>query len=325
MYTRQIRLAGLLALSFFLYWSGGARARAACLPANGLPAQWPSAAHAGQVAVPAGRFVKGSMDGYADERPLRPVEVQAFWIDATEVSNAQFRRFAQATGYVTEAERAGASAVFVVPTEQALRSRPMAWWRRVQGANWRHPDGPGSTLLGKDAWPVVHVTLADAQAYARWLGRELPTEAEWEYAAKAGRQGPELDVAPRDLKGRPQANYWQGNFPLLDTAEDGHRGVAPVGCYAPNPWGLYDMVGNVWEWTADAHAGVIQGHANGDPAAVYTAPAQLGDRMVIKGGSYLCSPDYCVRYRASAREAQGARVSSSHVGFRTIQRAARPS
>ncbi len=300
-------------------------AHAACAEPMGLPRAWPQAVHAGQALVPAGQFIQGSQDGYVDERPPRQVHVDAFWMDRTEVTNAQFTAFVRATHHVTEAERQGGSAIFVVPSDADLKARPMAWWRYVKGADWRHPQGPASSLQGKAGWPVVHVTLADAQAYARWLGHDLPTETEWEYAAKAGRQGPELDVAPRDGKGHPQANYWQGNFPMLDTGEDGHKGLAPVACYDANPWGLHDMVGNVWEWTSDVQHGPVQGHANGDPSTVFAKVNASAPRMVIKGGSYLCSPDYCVRYRASAREAQDALVSTSHVGFRTITRAQRPS
>ena len=293
-----------------------------CLSGRLLPSGWRQDAHAGQRHIPAGSFVLGSDDGYADERPTQAVQVAAFWIDQTEVTNAQFASFVQATGYVTDAERQGGAAVFAIPSAQALQSRPLAWWSFVKGANWRHPEGPGSTIRARQRYPVVQVTQADALAYARWLGRDLPTEVEWEYAAKAGAQGPQLDTAPRDEHGKPSANYWQGNFPVLDLAEDGHAGLSPVGCYAPNAWGLYDTIGNAWEWTRDTYRGPHQSHANGDPSVLRpdrgTAAGQ--DKVVIKGGSFLCSPDYCVRYRASAREAQEPDMAPSHVGFRTVSR-----
>ncbi|RYE78980.1 MAG: formylglycine-generating enzyme family protein, partial [Oxalobacteraceae bacterium] len=179
-------------------------------------------------------------------------------------------------------------------------------------------------------WPRIPIaprSAGRARAYARWLGRDLPTEAQWEYAAKAGRDDQQLDSAPLDGAGRPAANYWQGPFPLANTADDGHAGLAPVGCYAANPFGLYDMIGNAWEWTRDPYSGARQPHANGDTAAVATAAvataasARRPDQpTVIKGGSFLCSPDYCVRYRASARESQEADLGASHIGFRTVSR-----
>ncbi len=296
-------------------------ATANCLNRPGLPKGWQQEAHAGQVYVKGGSFSMGSQDGYADERPIRAVKVAAFWIDQTEVTNAQFESFVKATGYVTDAEKLGGSAVFEVPTNAELQARPMAWWRFVKGANWRHPQGPSSHVRDKDNYPVVHITQRDALAFAHWLKRDLPTEAQWEYAAKAGGQAPELSTAPRDASGRPSANYWQGNFPLLDLAEDGHAGIAPVACYAPNALGLYDTIGNVWEWTRDTFRGAVQGHANGDPSLVQRAASKrkIADQpMVIKGGSFLCSADYCVRYRASARESQASDIATSHVGFRTV-------
>lgn len=313
-----------IAMPMTAAWPSTVASRAAtpaCAASSGLPQAWRQDVHAGQVKVPDGEFVLGSHNGYLDERPLRPVKVKAFWIDRTEVTNAQFASFVAATGYITAAERQGGAAVFVVPTVADLKARPMAWWRHVKGASWRHPSGPRSDLKGRDAYPVTQVTQADALAYAKWLGRDLPTEAEWEYAAKAGQSGPELDAAPRTAQGKPAANYWQGNFPLLDTAEDGHRGLAPASCFAPNAWGLFDMIGNAWEWTKDPYQGAHQSHANGDPALVRPNPAPEGQaKAVIKGGSFLCSPDYCVRYRASARESQEPDTATSHVGFRTVSR-----
>ena len=293
----------------------------------GLPAGWGAEARAGMVRIPAGSFHFGSTKGYPDERPgsAAPVRVAAFWMDRTEVTIAQFASFVRATGYVTEAERQGGAVVFHQPTEKELGTRPYAWWTFVQGADWRHPGGPGSGLdRSQDHLPVTFVTEADALAYARWLGRDLPTEAEWEYAGKAGRDGPELDTAPRDTAGHPTANYWQGSFPAFDAKEDGHAGLAPVGCYAANGFGLHDMIGNVWEWTKDGYAGPHQPHMNGDTAAAaaQTAPGgyQPNRPMVIKGGSFLCSPDFCVRYRASARESQEADLATAHIGFRTVLR-----
>jgi formylglycine-generating enzyme required for sulfatase activity len=303
----------------------GAEAR--CEAYGGLPSGWGADPRAGMVRIPAGSFHFGSTQGYPDERPAsaEPVRLPAFWMDRTEVTIAQFAAFVQATGYVTEAERQGGAVVFHQPSEQELGTRPYAWWTFVKGADWRHPGGPGSSVdQGQQHLPVTFVTEADALAYARWLGRDLPTEQEWEYAGKAGREGPELDTAPRDTAGKPTANYWQGSFPAFDAKEDGHAGLAPVGCYTANGFGLHDMIGNVWEWTKDGYSGPHQPHMNGDTAV---AAAQTGPRghqpnrtMVIKGGSFLCSPDFCVRYRASARESQEADLATAHIGFRTVLR-----
>lgn len=284
---------------------------------------------AAPVSLPGGRFILGSDKGYADEAPPVAVRVEAFQIDRTEVTNAQFAVFVKATAYVTDAERSGEAAVFVPPTPQALYRHPLAWWQLVKGANWRHPSGPGSDIRDKPHHPVVQVTQADALAYANWLGRDLPTEAQWEFAARSAPALGESKGGPRDAQGRPTANYWQGNFPLLNTREDGHEGLAPVGCYAPNRQGLYDMIGNAWEWTRDPHTGPRQSHANGDPAQLRPndskgdSKGQAPAKAVIKGGSFLCAPDYCVRYRAAAREAQEQDLPTSHVGFRTVSR--RPS
>jgi formylglycine-generating enzyme required for sulfatase activity len=249
--------------------------------------------------------------------------VTGFWIDQTEVTVAQFAAFVRATAYVTEAERDGGAVLFHTPSDEELQQRQLAWWRFVAGADWRHPEGPYSGMPPANL-PVTLVTQADALAYARWLGRDLPTEVEWEYAGKAGREGKELDTAPRDGQGKPSANYWQGMFPTYDAGADGHHGLAPVGCYAANPFHLYDMIGNVWEWTRDPYTGPRQPHANGDTAAALPAGLRTAARrdrqMVIKGGSFLCSPDYCVRYRAAAREAQEADLGAAHIGFRTVLR-----
>lgn len=303
----------------------GSEAR--CGSYGGLPPGWGAGRHAGMAWIDGGSFTFGSDWGYPDERPAAPgqTRVAGFWIDQTEVTVAQFSSFVHATGYVTDAERQGGAVVFHTPSAEELQQRPLAWWRFVDGADWRHPRGPDSAVPAPNL-PVTLVTQADALAYARWLGRDLPTEAEWEYAGKAGRDdGKELDTAPRGADGKPAANYWQGMFPTYDAAADGHPGLAPVGCYAANAFRLYDMIGNAWEWTRDPYTGARQPHANGDTAAVLPAALRGGGarpaaQMVIKGGSFLCSPDYCVRYRASAREAQEADLGAGHIGFRTVLR-----
>ncbi len=249
----------------------------------------------GMVYVPAGKFQMGDTL-YPEEGPVREVSVGAFWIDRTEVTNAEFSAFVDATGYVTTAERPEqkGAAVFVMPSGSVDLSSIATWWRYVEGANWRQPGGPGTSIEGRDAYPVVAVTLEDAKAYARWKGGRLPTEEEWERAARAGAASSPNHEQPRN------ANTWQGVFPLIDTAEDGYQGISPVGCFAPNPFGLHDMVGNVWEMTATVYAG----H---EPKA-----------QVIKGGSFLCAANYCRRYRAAARQPQEADLGTSHVGFRTV-------
>lgn len=304
----------------------GSEAR--CGAYDGMPRGWGADRRAGMVRIAGGSFTFGSDLGYPDERPAGPgkVRVAGFWIDQTEVTVAQFAAFVRATGYVTDAERQGGAVVFHVPSDDELQQGPLAWWRFVQGANWRHPRGPQVDAGANPPanLPVTLVTQADALAYAGWLGRDLPTEAEWEYAGKAGRDGMALDTAPSDAQGKPSANYWQGVFPTVDAGADGHHGLAPVGCYAANPFQLYDMIGNVWEWTRDPYTGPRQPHANGDTAAALPASLRAAGRpgqpMVIKGGSFLCSPDYCVRYRASARESQEGDLGASHIGFRTVLR-----
>ena len=293
--------------------------RALCAAYGGLPAGWGKDPHAGMARIAAGTFGFGSERGYAEERPVRQTHIAAFWIDHTEVTNAEFASFVAATGYVTEAERHPGVAVFRVDPKQPLTAG--SWWHLVDGADWRHPEGPGSSIAGRDHEPVVDVTYADALAYAHWLGRELPTEAQWEYAAKGGRGDETSDRSLRDAQGRPQANFWQGVFPLADRAEDGFAGRAPVGCYAANPYGLQDMVGNVWEWTTDLYHERHVTNADGSGLAeLETAMPTRGGapRRVIKGGSYLCSADYCARARASSRQAEESDLPAVHLGFRTI-------
>ncbi len=293
---------------------------AGCRAYQGLPKGWGSDPHAGMQRIKGGRFLLGSERGYAEERPLLETQVKSFWIDRTEVSNAQFAAFIAATGYRTDAERprADGSGSVVFRVEPGRPVTPGSWWHLAAGADWRHPQGPGSTIDGHEHDPVVNVSLADALAYAHWLGRTLPSEAQWEYAAKAGRTAAEVDHALRDAAGKPQANFWQGIFPLIDQAEDGYAGRAPVGCFRSNPNGLYDMVGNVWEWTTDIWRDRHGPVTHPEQEAALPASGDAAERYVIKGGSYLCSLDYCARARASSRQPAQADLPSEHLGFRTV-------
>jgi formylglycine-generating enzyme required for sulfatase activity len=294
----------------------------ACRAYAGVPAGWRQAPHAGEVYVAGGIVTIGSDAGYQDERPRVRRTLAPFWIDATEVTNAQFAAFVGATGYVTDAERQGGGVVFRAPILGGDGSANTGWWKFAPGASWRHPEGEGSSIEGAENLPVVQVTRADALAYAAWLGRTLPSEAQWEAAARAGRDNAKLDRTPLDAAGRPAANFWQGNFPFENTGSDGFNSRAPVGCFAANPYGLHDMIGNVWEWTGDAYSGPHQAHGHGEAAAA--RPAASGAPAgfaVIKGGSFLCAANYCVRYRAAARHPHEVDLPAAHVGFRTVRAA----
>lgn len=227
------------------------------------------------------------------DRPGRPVRVAAFRIDAHEVTNRQFAAFVAATGYRTQAERQGASALFVAPTEPVSLDNAARWWRWTKGADWRHPKGPGSDLTGRADEPVVHVDRDDAAAYARWAGGALPTTEQWERAARGNQNATRDPIDWAFDHGKPRANVWEGVFPMRDTAEDGYAEIAPVGCFEANDLGIYDMVGNVWEWVA-------------------------GDRSIglVKGGSYLCAMNYCANFRPAAYQAQEHDLPTSHIGFR---------
>ncbi len=293
-----------------------------CRRYAGVPDGWAKQAHAGMVSIPGGEFEPGSINGYPEERPAGKVAVEPFWMDRTEVTNAQFARFVEATGYVTETERMGGAAVFRQPASGAGQGE-MDWWHYVEGASWRHPEGPSSDLAGRRNEPVTLVTYRDALAYARWLGRDLPTEAEWEWAARGNGKGEQLDREPRDTHGKALANYWQGIFPIVNSGDDGFSGRSPVGCFPANGYGLHDMIGNVWEWTQDTYTGHGQGQANGDPSRAYEQgrAGTPGQKIkTIKGGSFLCSSDYCARYRSAARHPQEADLGTTHVGFRTVLR-----
>ena len=300
--------------------------RAACARYSGVPGLGDEA---GMAFIAGGELEIGSTRGYPEERGGSRIRIESFWIDRTEVTNAQFARFVQATGYVTSAERAGAAPVFHKPTQAELEQNGnYAWWSLVQGASWRHPEGPSGDvtqhITQRSNHPVVQVTHDDALAYARWLGHRLPSEAQWEYAAKARRDSMALHREPRDARGKPLANFWQGDFPTVNAREDGFETSAPVGCFPANPFGLFDTLGNVWEWTGTSYTSshdkddAAHEHAASDDAAC-SASAQASHRLVLKGGSFLCSSNYCARYRVAARHAQEPGQPAMHIGFRTMR------
>ncbi len=277
-----------------------------------------------QVRVPGGCFLMGDNSADSDigdgEVPTHEVELGAFEADATTVTNADFARFVGGTGYVTDAERFGYSAVFfsaVASGDGDVVGSPAGapWWRGVRGANWRHPGGTRSNLDGLWDHPVVHVSWNDAVAYCEWAGRRLPTEAEWECASRGGRHGlryPWGDHPPADPQWR--INIWQGDFPSRNTGEDGWLTTAPVRTYEPNDFGLWQTCGNVWEWCADWFDAAYYRHS---PRADPKGPPQ-GTGRVIRGGSFLCHPSYCNRYRNSARSSNTPESTSSNIGFRTV-------
>jgi formylglycine-generating enzyme required for sulfatase activity len=299
--------------------------------------------------VPRRTYRMGSDKHYPEERPAHRVTVDGFWMDRHPVTNARFARFVAATGHVTFAEippnpsdypgalphmlYAG-SLVFVQPTGPVDRRDFTNWWRFLPDANWRQPYGPGSSIDGLDLHPVVHVAYADAEAYAAWEGKTLPTEAEWELAARGGLDDAAYawgdEFLPHD---RHQANTWQGDFPWENRAADGYERTSPIGAFPPNGYGLYDMIGNVWEWTSDwyqprhpndvAKPCCIPVNPRGPRAEESYDPCQPGitiPRKVLKGGSHLCAPNYCRRYRPAARHPEPVDTSTSHVGFRCIVR-----
>lgn len=291
--------------------------------------------------IPGGTFQMGSDHHYPEERPAHRVHVDGFWMDPHPVTNAQFRRFAGETGYVTLAERTPDPADFPSVTPQALVPGSLvfqlppspvgphdyaAWWAYVPGACWRHPEGPGSTLAGRDEHPAVHVAFEDAAVYAAWADKDLPTEAEWEYAARGGLEGATFAWGDEEHpRGRLLANTWQGRFPWENLAADGYERTSPVGAFPPGGYGLLDMIGNVWEWTRDyytlRHAERVARRCclPRNPRVDEFAGGGRA-RRVIKGGSHLCAPSYCFRYRPAARQGQEADSSTSHLGFRCVVR-----
>lgn len=252
----------------------------------------------GFVDIPGGGFVMGVDPVFPEEGPPRKVLVSPFRLQAHEVTNSQFAAFVAETGYVTEAERNGGSARF---SQSDTPEVFLSWWSLDAGATWRSPDGAGSDLTGRDLHPVVHVTLNDARAYAAWAGGRIPTEVEWEYAASMGLFDPmDPESGIRAPDGSARANIWTGLFPVINSRRDGYAETAPVGCYEPGLTGAYDMIGNVWEWTDSPFAPSVP-------------------RFTIKGGSYLCSENYCQRYRVAARESFEVDFSTAHIGFRIVR------
>jgi sulfatase modifying factor 1 len=313
-----------------------------------------TAPFARMVWIPGGEFLMGSEDFYPEERPVHRVAVDGFWMDERPVTAAEFRRFVRETGYVTVAERPldpeqypGARPELLVPGSSVFRGTTAPvnlddtrnWWEYVPGAYWKQPGGKGTTINGRDRHPVVHVACEDAEGYASWAGKELPTEPEWEFAARGGLEGAVFAWGDEHFPdGKAMANTWQGEFPWQNLKLDGYEGTSPVGSFPPNGYGLYDITGNVWEWTSDWYA---QRHPD-EPAspccvpsnprvpgpensyAAAGAPGSQIPRKVIKGGSHLCAPNYCLRYRPAARQPQMIDTSMSHLGFRCIVRAATP-
>lgn len=305
----------------------------------------------GMVFIEGGDFSMGTNDlnSYPSERPAVLRKVNSFWMDETEVTNAQFATFVDATGYVTVAERVPdwedmkktlppgtpkpddslmvpGSLVFVAPTQAVNLNDISQWWQWVPGASWKHPEGPDSDIKGKESHPVVHIAIEDAEAYAAWAGKRLPTETEWEYAAKAGNNsrfpwGEELIP-----NGQFKANTFQGKFPHENVELDGFMGTAPVRSFAPNDYGLYDMIGNVWELTADWFdaAAFLREKAMAPPldtamSKCFNPENPYAVEKVIKGGSFLCADDYCINYRPSARRGQDVYSGTSNVGFRCVK------
>jgi len=297
--------------------------------------------------IPGGEFSMGSEDFYPEEAPVHRRTVEGFWIDQHPVTVAEFRRFVKATGYVTTAEIAPdradfpdapnellvpGSLVFTPPDHPVPLDDFRAWWSWVPGAQWRHPEGPGSTLNGREKHPVTQVSHADVTAYAAWAGKSLPTEAEWEYAARGGLDGAVYawgdEFSPR---GRLMANTWHGEFPWENLHLDRFDRTSPVGSYPPNGYGLVDVCGNVWEWTDEPYTDDHATAASTTPPAAKSccAPTQAAfvptitssaSPRVTKGGSHLCAPNYCLRYRPAARQQQTVDSATSHLGFRCVKR-----
>jgi len=285
--------------------------------------------------VEGGEFLMGSEAFYPEEGPVRRVGVGGFWIDEHPVTALEFRRFVRETGYVTLAERPldpadypDADPDLLVPGSLVFRKTtgpvPLddvrSWWEYVPGAFWKKPGGPGTTINGRDRHPVVQVAYEDAEAYASWSGKALPTEAEWEYAARGGLQGTAFAWGDDHFpNGKPMANTWQGEFPWQNLKADGFEGTSPVGTFPQNGYGLSEVTGNVWEWTSDW----FRAERSEEASPCCAPPVRPGERFprkVIKGGSHLCAPNYCLRYRPAARQGETVDTSTGHIGFRCVVR-----
>ncbi|HLW65100.1 MAG TPA: formylglycine-generating enzyme family protein [Gemmataceae bacterium] len=307
-----------------------------CLENLAAMEQQPASPPEGMVWIPGGVFWMGSDDGPEDERPRHRVHVSGFWMDRTEVTNAQFGKFVEATSYITVAERqpdpkkypdadpknlVPGSAVFVPPNGPVDLNGPPVWWQYVPGANWRHPDGPSSTISGKANHPVVQICWEDAVEYCKWAKRRLPTEAEWEFAARGGLDRCEYCWGnEKHPGGKFMANTWQGRFPAKNTGDDGFLTTAPVGSFPPNGYGLVDMAGNAWEWCSDWYDPNYYSRSPRDNPKGPDAGAGARDfdeaSRVRRGGSFLCADNYCRRYLPSARDCNPPDSSANHTGFR---------
>lgn len=329
---------------------------------TGLPARFASSAaeadfeskdvsHEGMVWIEGGTYRMGASDaeGRPDEYPQHTVKVDGFWMDATEVTNAQFAEFVEATGYVTTAERApdweelkkqlppgtpkphdsllvAASLVFTPPARQVALHNPGQWWSWQKGANWRQPQGPGSSIKGRENYPVVQVSWDDAVAYAHWAGKRLPTEAEWEYAARGGAQNQLYPWGNEDVEaGKAKANTWQGTFPSNNTTWDKYSGLAPVKSFGANKYGLYDMAGNVWEWCTDWYdANYYRKVATGvsenpeGPQKSFDPQEPNTPKRVVRGGSFMCHSSYCKGYRVTSRMKSSVDTGLENTGFRCV-------
>ena len=316
----------------------------------------PKSAPEGMVWIPGGEFEMGAVvNGHGssempmasnDAEPIHRVRVDGFWMDKTVVTNEQFAKFVEATGYVTVAERAptkeefptapaenlvAGSVVFSPPGHEVPLNNPLRWWNYVKGANWRHPSGPESDIKGKEKYPVVQIAYPDAEAYAKWAGKRLPTEAEYEWAERGGLSGKTYawgdEFRPN---GKWMANTWQGKFPVKDTAEDGYAGLAPVAHFPPNGYGLYDMAGNVWEWCSDwyradyyaqlAKVGGVAVNPQG-PDSSFDPDEPTEKKRVHRGGSFLCNDQYCSRYIVGTRGKGEVNTGTNHLGFRCVMAA----
>lgn len=323
--------------------------------ADTVSAKPPGPAPKGMVWIPGGEFTMGSDDQTVqpNEHPAHPVKIDGFWMDATDVTNAEFTAFVAATGYVTTAERkpdweelkkqlppgtpkpddsvlVPGSLVFTPPDHPVPLDDMSNWWTWTPGASWKHPEGPKSDLKGRENYPVTQVSWDDAVAYAKWAGKRLPTEAEWEFAAQGGLKGKRYPWGDEfQPGGKFMANTWTGEFPCKNTAADGYTGTSPVKSFPPNSYGLYDIVGNVWQWCSDVYRADAYAETTGTgccynpkgPSAAYNPVRDVPDSLehVTKGGSFLCSPSYCESYRPSARRGVPPDTSTAHIGFRCVK------